>query len=160
MKFSTKLCIAALATTAPSRCLPAHSRWRSSTTRSRRGLPDARDGGYATETTAATSTTGRNWWYLRPLKSAHCLTDAVNANDTATIPASSPAASRGQERGTRKFFVASNQTKAALAAKDLAGSAPWVDALAALGAAETPDLVARYTDLASATRMPTKSTKR
>lgn len=101
-----------------------------------------------TQTTAATSTTGRKL-VVSPAaqKPILELQTAVNANDIAAIPAKLAAAQAAAKSPDEKFIVASNQTKAALKANDLVAIRAGVDALQASGAAETPDLVARFTDL-------------
>lgn len=150
MKFSTKLCIAALATTAAFPVLAQRIPVGGSSTNKTptEGSRAQETANTQTETTAATSTTGRKLVVSPAAQKALLeLQTAVNANDTATIPAKLAAAQAVAKSADEKFFVASNQTKAALAAKDLAGIRAGVDALQASGAAETPDLVARYTDL-------------
>ncbi len=75
------------------------------------------------------------------------LQTAVNANDTANIPAKLAAAQAVAKSADEKYFVAANQTRAALVANDLSGIRAGVEALQASGGADTADLVARYTDL-------------
>ena len=101
-----------------------------------------------TTTTSATSSTGKKL-VVSPAaqKALIALQTAVNANDTATIPAMLAAAQAVAKSADEKYFVASNQIKASLAANDVPGIRAGIDALQASGAAETPDLVARYTDL-------------
>jgi len=150
MKFSTKLCFAALATTVAFPVLAQRIPVGGSSTNTKptEGSRTQETSNTQTETTAATSTTGRKLVVSPAAQKALLeLQTAVNANDTATIPAKLAAAQAVAQSADEKFFVASNQTKAALAAKDLAGIRAGVEALQASGAAETPDLVARYTDL-------------
>ena len=75
------------------------------------------------------------------------LQTAVNANDTANIPAKLAAAQAVAKTNDDKFVIAINQTKAATTAGDLAGMRAGIDALRASGNAKTPDLVARYNNL-------------
>ena len=150
MKLSTKICIAALATSVALPALAQRMPVGGSSTNKK-----APDGALAqetantqTETTAATSTSGRKLDISKAAQKALVdLQTAVNANDTATIPAKLAAAQAVAKNADEKFFVASNQTRAALKANDLVAIRAGVDALQASGAAETPDLVARYTDL-------------
>ena len=150
MNFSTKICLAALASTVAFPVLAQRMPVGGSSTNKK-----APDGALpqdpattTTETTAATSSTGRKLTVSPAAQKALvALQTAVNANDTATIPAKLAAAQAVAKSADEKFFVATNQTKAALAANDLAGIRAGVDALQASGVAETPDLVARYTDL-------------
>lgn len=150
MKFSTKLCIAALATSVAFPVLAQRIPVGGSSTNKKptEGSRTQETADTVTETTAATSSTGRKL-VVSPAaqKALLALQTAVNANDTATIPAKLAAAQAVAKSPDEKFFVASNQTKAALKANDIAGIRAGVDALQASGAAETPDLVARYTDL-------------
>jgi len=75
------------------------------------------------------------------------LQTAVNANDTASIPAKLAAAQAVAKTNDDRYVIAVNQTKAATAAGDLAGMRAGIDALRASGGAETADLVSRYTNL-------------
>lgn len=149
MKFSTQICLAALAT---SIAFPAVAqRMPVGGSSSNKTAPDgakAQESSETQTTTAATSSTGRKL-SVSPAaqKALVALQTAVNANDTATIPAKLAAAQAVAKSPDEKFFVATNQTKAAMAANDLVGIRAGVDALQASGVAETPDLVARYTDL-------------
>ena len=148
MKFSTKICIAALATgvavPALAQRVPADS---SRTATSDDARPQEKAGRKST-TTATNSTTGRKLvMSAAAQKRIIELQTAVNANDVANIPAKLAAAQAVAKSPDEKFFVASNQIKAALNANDLVAIRAGVDALQASGAAETPDLVARYTDL-------------
>lgn len=148
MKFSTKICIAALAATATFPVLAQRMPVGGSSTNKK--APDSAkpQEGSQLDQAGPTSTTGRKL-VVSPAaqKALIALQTAVNANDTVTIPGMLAAAQAVAKSADEKFFVASNQTKAALAANDLAGIRAGVDALQASGAAETPDLVARYTDL-------------
>ena len=150
MKLNTKFCLAVLATSV---ALPALAQripvgGSSTNTKPTENARIQETADTQTDTTAATSTTGRKL-VVSPAaqKALIALQTAVNANDTATIPAKLAAAQAVAKSPDEKFFVASNQTKAAMAANDLSAIRAGVDALQASGAAETPDLVARYTDL-------------
>lgn len=151
MTFSTKICLAALATTvafpALAQRIPVGG--SSTNTKPTENSREQITANTPTETTtAATSSTGRKLTVSPAAQKALlALQSAVNANDTATIPAKLAAAQAVAKSPDEKFFVATNQVKAAMAANDLAGIRSGVDALQASGVAETPDLVARYTDL-------------
>lgn len=148
MNLTTKICLAALATSVAFPALAQRIPVDGSSTKPTEGSRPQETANTQTETTAATSSTGRKLAVSKAAQKALLeLQTAVNANDTATIPAKLAAAQAVAKSPDEKFFVASNQTKAALAANDLAGIRTGVDAMAASGAAETPDLVARYTDL-------------
>ena len=151
MKFSTKLCIAALATTVAFPVLAQRIPVGGSSTNTKPtegSRPQETADSQTETTTAATSTTGRKLDISKGAQKALVeLQTAVNANDTARIPALLAAAQAVAKTNDDKFVIASNQTKAALKANDLAGIRAGVDALQASGAAETPDLVARYSDL-------------
>lgn len=150
MNFSTKICLAALATTV---AVPAIAQripvgGSSTNTKPTEGSRQQETADTVTETTAATSSTGRKLDISKGAQKAIVdLQNAVNANDTATIPAKLAAAQAVAKTNDDKFAIASNQTRAALKANDLVAIRAGVDALQASGAAETPDLVARYTDL-------------
>lgn len=75
------------------------------------------------------------------------LQNAVNANDTATIPAKLAAAQAVAKSNDDKYMIAVFQTKAATTAGDLAGMKTGIDALKASGGAEPADLAARYNNL-------------
>ena len=93
-------------------------------------------------------TTGRKLDISKEARAAIIeLQSAVNANDTATIPAKLAAAQAVAKSVDDKYVIAVNQTKAATTAGDLAGMRAGIDALRASGRAETPDLVARYNNL-------------
>jgi tetratricopeptide (TPR) repeat protein len=151
MTFATKMLIAALTASvafpAVGQRLPVGGA-KTNKEKPKDALPQESATTPTTTTSGATSTTGRKL-SVSPAaqKALVALQTAVNANDTATIPAKLAAAQAVAKSPDEKFFVASNQTKAALAANDLAAIRAGVDALQASGAAETPDLVARYTDL-------------
>lgn len=150
MKFSTQICLAALATSVAFPALAQRMPVGGSS--SNKTAPDGAKAQETSETqtttTAATSSTGRKL-SVSPAaqKALVALQTAVNANDTATIPAKLAAAQAVAKSPDEKFFVATNQIKAAMAANDLVAIRAGVDALQASGVAETPDLVARYTDL-------------
>jgi hypothetical protein len=100
------------------------------------------------EQTADKLSTGRQVQLSKEARKAVLeLQSAVNANDTASIPAKLAAAQKVAKTGDDKYLVAVLQTKAATAAGDLAGMRAGIDALRASGSAETPDLVARYNNL-------------
>lgn len=151
MNVSTKICLAALATSvafpAIAQRIPVGG--SSTNTKPTENSREQLTADTPTEkTTAATSSTGRKLTVSPAAQKALlALQDAVNANDTATIPAKLAAAKAAAKSPDEKFFVATNQTKVAMAANDLAGIRAGVDALQESGVAETPDLVARYTDL-------------
>ena len=102
----------------------------------------------AQTTTAATSTTGRKLTISKQAQQAIVdLQNAVNANDTAAIPAKLAAAQAVAKSPDEKFAVATNQTRAALAANDLAAIRAGIEAMQASGAADNADLVARWSNL-------------
>lgn len=150
MKFSTKICLAALASTAAFPVLAQRIPVGGSSTNTKptEGSRPQETPSSQTTTTQATSTTGRKLDISKGAQKALVdLQTAVNANDTAKIPGLLAAAQAVAKTNDDKFVIATNQTKAAMAANNLAGIRAGVDALQASGAAETPDLVARYTDL-------------
>ncbi len=75
------------------------------------------------------------------------LQNAVKAKDTAAIPGKLAAAQRVAESPDEKFFVAVNQTQAAIDANDLAGIRAGLDAMEASGGADNKVLVSQYTNL-------------
>ena len=75
------------------------------------------------------------------------LQTAVNANDTASIPAKLAAAQKVAKTNDDKYMIAVLQTKAATSAGDLAGMRAGIDALRASGRADTAELVSRYNNL-------------
>jgi len=75
------------------------------------------------------------------------LQTAVNANDTATIPAKLAAAQAVAKNADDKYIIAVLQTKAATAASDFAGMRVGIDALRASGGADPADLASRYNNL-------------
>jgi tetratricopeptide (TPR) repeat protein len=102
----------------------------------------------AEKPTAATSTTGRKLDISKGAQKAIVeLQNAVNANDVANIPAKLAAANAVAKTKDDKFVIASNQTKAALAANDPVAIKAGIEAMEASGSAEAPDLAARYADL-------------
>lgn len=151
MKFSTKICLAALVTSVASPALSQRMPVGGSSDNKKpaEGSREQLTADTPTQTTtAATSTTGRKLTVSPAAQKALlALQAAVNTNDTATIPAKLAAAQAVAKSPDEKFFVATNQVKIALAANDLVGIRAGVDALQASGVAETSDLVARYTDL-------------
>ena len=150
MKFSTKICIAALATSV---ALPALAQripvgGSSTNTKAPENARLQETEELTPTTTAATSTTGRKLDISKGAQKAIVdLQTAVNANDTVTIPAKLAAAQAVAKTNDDKFAIASNQTRAALKANDLVAIRAGTDAMQASAAAETSDLVARYTDL-------------
>lgn len=101
-----------------------------------------------TTTTSATDSTGRKRDISRGAQKAIVeLQTAVNANDTATIPAKLAAAQAVAQTADDRFFIASLQVKAALAANDLNALQTGVQALEASGGADPADLAKRYADL-------------
>lgn len=149
MRVTTKICIAALATSVAFPVLAQRLPVGGSSTNKTAPENAKEDAESQTTTsTAATSTTGRKLDISKAAQKALVeLQTAVNADDTATIPAKLSAAQAVAKNADELFFVASNQTKAALKANDLAAIRAGVDALQASGGAQAPDLVARYTDL-------------
>ena len=150
MNFSTKICLAALATSVAFPALAQRMPVGGSSTNTK--APDGslpqETSTTQTATTQATLSTGRKLDLSKGAQKALVeLQTAVNANDTATIPAKLAAAQAVAKTNDDKFVIATNQIKAAMAANDLSGIRAGVDALQASGVAETPDLVARYTDL-------------
>lgn len=98
--------------------------------------------------TGPTTTTGRKLVYSKEAGKAIIeLQNAVKAKDTAMIAVKLAAAQKIAKSADEKFLVASQQTHAAMDANDLVAIRAGVDALAASGSAETPDLAARYADL-------------
>ena len=94
------------------------------------------------------STTGRKLDISKGAQKAIIeLQNAVNANDTASIPAKLAAAQAVAKTNDDKFVIASNQTKAALAAGDLAAIRVGIEAMQASGSADPSDIAARFTDL-------------
>lgn len=101
-----------------------------------------------TTTTGATTNTGRKLDISKGAQNAIVeLQTAVNANDTANIPAKLAAAQAVAKTADDKYIIAVNQVKAALAANDLAALQAGVAALEASGGAEKADLATRYADL-------------
>ena len=101
-----------------------------------------------TTTTAATTTTGRKLDISKEAQKAIVdLQNAVNANDTANIPAKIAAAQAVAKTTDDKYFIAINQVKAAVAANDATALKAGVEAMEASGGSDPADLSARYTDL-------------
>src|SRR5688572_27135397 len=75
------------------------------------------------------------------------LQNAVKAKDAAAIPGKLAAAQKVAESPDEKFFVAVNQTQAAIDANDLAGIRAGLDAMEASGGADNKILVSQYTNL-------------
>lgn len=75
------------------------------------------------------------------------LQNAVKAKDTAAIPGKLAAAQKVAQSPDEKFFVAVNQTQAAIDANDLAGIRAGLDAMEASGGADNKILVSQYTNL-------------
>ena len=94
------------------------------------------------------STTGRKLDISKGAQKAIIeLQNAVNANDVASIPGKLAAARAVAKTKDDKFVIASNQTKAALAANDLAAIGAGIDAMQASGSAESADIALRFADL-------------
>jgi tetratricopeptide (TPR) repeat protein len=94
------------------------------------------------------STTGRKLDISKGAQKAILeLQNAVNANDVANIPAKLAAAKAVAKTNDDKFVIASNQTKAALAANDLAGINVGIEAMQASGSADSADIALRFADL-------------
>ena len=101
-----------------------------------------------TTTTAATTTTGRKLDISKEAQKAIVeLQNAVNANDTANIPAKIAAAQAVAKTTDDKYFIAINQVKAAVAANDATALKAGVEAMEVSGGSDPADLSARYTDL-------------
>ena len=101
-----------------------------------------------TTTTGATTNTGRKLNISKEAQKAIVeLQTAVNANDTASIPAKLAAAQAVAKTPDDRYIIAVNQVKAALAAGDLAAIKTGVEALEASGGADKADLAKRYADL-------------
>ena len=102
----------------------------------------------AKTTTSATDSTGRKRDISREAQKAIVeLQTAVNANDTANIPAKLAAANAVAKTSDDRYFIASLQVKAALTANDLAALRTGIEALEASGGADKADLATRYADL-------------
>ena len=98
--------------------------------------------------TGPTTTTGRKLTYSKEAGKAIIeLQNAVKAKDAAMIAVKLAAAQKIAKTPDEKFLVASQQIHAAMDANDLVAIRAGVDALAASGSAENPDLAARYADL-------------
>jgi tetratricopeptide (TPR) repeat protein len=75
------------------------------------------------------------------------LQKAVNANDTANIPAKAAAAQAVAQTKEDKYIIAQLQLKAAIAAKDNAATAAAIDAVAASGFLDAVKVASLYTSL-------------
>ena len=75
------------------------------------------------------------------------LQKAVNANDTANIPAKVAAAQAVAQTKEDKYIIAQLQLKAAIAAKDNAATAAAIDAVAASGFLDSAKVASLYTSL-------------
>ncbi len=103
--------------------------------------PDAKEG-------EATTSTGRKVTVSKEAQKAIVeLQNAVNAKDTANIPAKIAAALKVAKTADDKFIIGSNQARAAAASNDLAGLQAGLDLMAASGSAEAPILSMNYADL-------------
>jgi tetratricopeptide (TPR) repeat protein len=85
----------------------------------------------------------------KALKALIELQTAVNANDTATIPAKLAAAQAVASTKEDRYLIAQLQLKAAVAAKDNAGMASAVDAIAASGVTDAGHVAQLYQALGS-----------
>ena len=106
-------------------------------------------GDQKTDDAGAKSSTGRKLSISKEAQKAIVeLQTAVNANDTASIPAKLAAAQAVAKTSDDRYFIAINQIKAALAANDLPGIKAGVEAMEASGGpADKADLAKRYADL-------------
>ncbi|MEO7814883.1 MAG: tetratricopeptide repeat protein [Sphingomicrobium sp.] len=140
MNANTKFLIAALATVV---AMPASAQ--------RLGMEKPKDSKPQldeTTVTSATSTSGRKLSISPGAQKAIIeLQTAVNNKDVANIPAKLAAARAVAKTPDDKFAVASNQTRAALAANDNAAIQAGIEAMQASGSSETVDIAARYSDL-------------
>ncbi len=140
MNAKTKFLIAALATVV---AMPASAQ-RLGTEKPRDSKPQLDE----TTATSATSTSGRKLSISPGAQKAIIeLQTAVNNKDVANIPAKLAAARAVAKTPDDKFAVASNQTRAALAANDNAAIQTGIEAMQASGSSETVDIAARYSDL-------------
>ncbi|MBA2466832.1 MAG: hypothetical protein H0V46_04425, partial [Sphingomonas sp.] len=145
MKLTTKICVAALTASV---AFPLVAQRPPADQSSATGIKSKETAEQTAKTAPATSTTGRKLVISKAAEKRILeLQAAVNAKNVASIPAKLAAAQAVAKSPDEKFFVATNQTQAALNANDLAAIGAGLDAMQASGAAETPDLVARYTDL-------------
>ncbi|MEP7315434.1 MAG: hypothetical protein ABI667_01935 [Sphingomicrobium sp.] len=96
----------------------------------------------------ATSTTGRKLTVSKEAQKAIlALQTAVNAKETATIPALVTAAMKVAKTSDDKFIIGSNQARAGLAANDLVGLKAGLDLMAASGSGDNSTLSMNYADL-------------
>lgn len=101
-----------------------------------------------TTTTGATTTTGRKLSVSKGAQKAIvAYQTAVNANDVANQPRLLAEAQKVAETADDRFIIASNQTKAAIAANDLNAIRTGIEAMQASGSADNNDLALRYADL-------------
>jgi tetratricopeptide (TPR) repeat protein len=77
------------------------------------------------------------------------LQNAVNANDTANIPAKLAAAQAVAKTPEDRYFIAGSQYKAAVAAKNDAAKAAALEALIATGKTTPKETIGLYADLAN-----------
>lgn len=91
---------------------------------------------------------------IAPSRGAHkailALQEAVNANDTANIPARLAAAEAAAKTAEDRYLIAGMRYKAAVAANDNAGKAAALEALIASGLAQPQQLPGLYGELANA----------
>ena len=85
------------------------------------------------------------------------LQTAVNANDTANIPAKVAAAQAVAETKEDRYLIGQMQLKAALASKDNAALAVAIDAVAKSGMPVRPTLLTSTSRLAALTITPSSS---
>jgi tetratricopeptide (TPR) repeat protein len=85
----------------------------------------------------------------KALKAIIDLQTAVNANDTASIPAKVAAAQAAAESKEDRYLIGQMQLKAALASKDNAALAGAIDAIANSGIANASDVAQLYMALGS-----------
>jgi tetratricopeptide (TPR) repeat protein len=85
----------------------------------------------------------------KALKAIIDLQTAVNANDTANIPAKVAAANAVAETKEDRYLIGQMQLKAALTSKDNAALAAAIDAVAGSGIASPPDVAQLYMALGS-----------
>lgn len=109
---------------------------------------DARPDMEQKATSSATDSTGRKRDISKGAQKAIVeLQTAVNARDSASIPAKLAAAQAVAKTSDDRYLIASLQVKAALDAGDLNALKAGVEALEASGGADPADLGKRYADL-------------
>ncbi len=97
---------------------------------------------------AATSTSGRKLTVSREAQKAILeLQNAVNAKDTAAIPGKIQTALKVAKTADDRYFIGSNQARAALDANDLAGVQAGFDLMASSGVGEAGTLSMNYAEL-------------